>query len=266
MRRTRLALLVAVLAATTACSTSNTTSSSSSAASVPAQTELTVFAASSLITAFTQIGADFEAANPGTRVVFNFASSTDLAAQITSEGTAGVFASASGTAMDAVAADPGVINRVNFATNRLVIITPPDNPAHVASIGSLTDPLVQVVIAAEGVPVGDYTRDMLRNEGIDNAVLSNVVSNEPDDASVVARIVNGDGDAGIVYTSDLATVGDAVLGIDIPAAVNVTATYPIAVVTSSEQESMATSFVAWVTGPNGQAVLRVDGFGPPDAT
>ncbi|HLB39497.1 MAG TPA: molybdate ABC transporter substrate-binding protein [Actinomycetota bacterium] len=254
MRRS-LSMFVGLVGLATACSFGEPSSSPS--------TTLTVFAASSLAVAFDQIGRDFEAANPGVQVDFNFGSSTDLAAQIASEGTADVFASANPLAMDAVATDPGVSDRTDFATNSLVIITPPDNPAQVLSLDNLTSPQVQIVIGAEGVPVGDYARQMLRDEGIDHAVLTNVVSNEPDDASVVARVVRGEADAGIVYVSDAHAAGASVMTVAIPPEVNVTATYPIAIAASAQQATVAATFLAWVRGPAGQAVLRAQGFGPP---
>ena len=118
-------ITLALIAAACSSRSSSTTSPGGGA------TKLTVFAASSLTGAFTQIGNDFEAANPGTTVDFNFGSSTDLAAQIASEGTADVFASASGKAMDAAQAKPGVTDRTDFATNQLVIVTPANDPAGV---------------------------------------------------------------------------------------------------------------------------------------
>ncbi len=124
-------------------------------------TELTVFAASSLTDAFTQIGTDFEAANDGATVTFNFGSSGDLASAIETEGTADVFASASPTYMDDVDDAVGVDDRADFVQNKLVVITPPDNPAGITSLEDLAEPGVQVVLAAEGVPVGDYAREAL---------------------------------------------------------------------------------------------------------
>ena len=249
-------LLVVLTVALAACS-SGTTSDT------PAQgsTELTVFAASSLTAAFTQIGSDFEAANPGTTVTFNFGSSTDLATQISSEGTADVFASASGTAMDTVEKDPGIADRQDFATNHLVIITPSDDPGGVSSLQDLTKPGLQVVLAAEGVPVGDYARQMLDEAGLTKDVMANVVSNEPDDASVVAKVKSGEADAGIVYTSDIAS--SDVRGVTIPDKQNVVATYPIAAVTGAPSADGPTSFVDYVTGTEGQATLERYGFGPP---
>src|SRR5215210_106955 len=190
---------VLIVIALAACSSSSTSSGSA------APTELTVFAGSSLTAAFTKIGTDFEAANPGTTVTFNFGSSTDLATQIQSEGTADVFAAASGTAMDTVEKNPGVEDRTDFVTNELVIITPSDDPGGVSSLEDLTKPGLQLVLAAEGVPVGDYARQMFDEAGLSKDALANVVSNEPDDAAVVSKVQSGEADAGIVYTSDIAS-------------------------------------------------------------
>ena len=258
MRKAIVAVGLALALVTAACS-----SSSSSTSAGTSNTQLTVFAASSLTKAFTQIGQDYHTANPDVTVTFSFGSSTDLASQIQSEGTADVFASASGTAMDTVAGNPGVTDQTNFATNHLVIITPPDDPASIGSIQDLTKPDVKLVLAAEGVPVGDYAREALDNAGISKEALANVVSNEEDDASVVAKITSGDADAAIVYTSDIAAAGDSVRSVEIPNAVNVVATYPIAAVTGSAYPDQATSFVDYVAGAEGQAVLKRYGFGPP---
>jgi molybdate transport system substrate-binding protein len=256
VRRLCAFLMVSLLAA--ACS-----SSSAGAASSPQQTQLTVFAASSLSNAFDQIGQDFHTVFPDVRVTFDYGSSTDLAAQIQSEGTADVFASASGTAMDTLASEPGVTNRTNFATNKLAIITPPGNPAGIDSLQDLTKPGVRLVLAAEGVPVGDYAREALKNAGILNGASANVVSNEEDDASVVGKITSGEADAAIVYTSDIASAGDAVRSVDIPDDVNVIATYPIAVVTGTAHPDQAAQFVSYVMSTEGQDVLDQFGFGPP---
>jgi len=260
MKKVLWAMVGSALVVATACSSNGSSSAAPSASSSSTTTELTVFAASSLTAAFTQIGSDFETANPGVHVTFNFGSSTDLAAQIASEGTADVFASASETAMDAAAADPGVADRTDFATNQLVIITPPDDPANIGSVEDLANEGVQVVLAAEGVPVGDYAREMLDSAGVSTEVLANVVSNEPDDAAVVAKVASGEADAGVVYLSDIAAAD--VGSVAVPEDINVIATYPIAVVTAAPQPDLATSFETFVTGGQGQATLTSFGFGP----
>ena len=255
------ALGVAVLTfAAAGCASSSGASSSSG----DQHREVTVFAASSLTAAFTQIGRDFDAVNPGVTVTFNFGPSDGLAGQIESEGVADVFASASATWMDDLASTTGVSDRTDFAKNKLVIITPPDDPAGIGSIQDLAEPGVQLVLAAKGVPVGDYARQMLENAGIAKAADGNVVSNEQDDASVVAKIASGEADAGIVYASDVTeAVAPTVRAIAIPDDVNVIATYPIAVVDGSPSTDLARAFVRYVSGSDGQATLRSFGFLPP---
>ena len=248
-----------------ACSSSSSTTTKEPSSPAPNAAELTVFAASSLTAAFTQIGSDFEAANPGSTVTFNFGPSDGLAAQIESEGAADVFASASDAWMDDVQNTVGVTERVDFAMNRLVVITPADNPGNVRSLVDLGRPGVQVVLAAEGVPIGDYARQALDAAGISHDVAPNVVSNEQDDASVVAKIVAGEADAAIVYSSDVTDqVAPDVSVIEIPDEVNVIATYPIAVVEGAAEADLGAAFVEYVTGADGQATLAQFGFLPPE--
>lgn len=265
MRAQRLLSATAgILLVLTACGSNDTSGPDGRSTSADdGRIELTVFAASSLTAAFTQIGSDLEATNPGTTVTFNFGSSGDLAAAIESEGTADVFASASGTYMDEVSDKVGITGRVDFAQNELVIITPPDNPANITRLKDLANPGVQVVLAAEGVPVGDYARQALETAGITEDVLANVVSNEEDDASVVAKITSGEADAAIVYVSDVTSaVAPQVNAVSIPDEINVISTYPIAVIVGSPNTDAAQAFVDHVTGSAGQAVLTDYGFLP----
>jgi molybdate transport system substrate-binding protein len=232
--------------------------------SVPPPVELTVFAASSLTEGFTELAADFEALHPGVTVTFNFGPSDGLAAQIGSEGGADVFASASQTWMDDAAATTGVRGRIDFVANELVVITPPDDPAGIATVEDLASDGVQVVLAAEGVPVGEYARELLTNAGIQRAVLANVVTNAEDDAAVVATISSGEADAGIVYVSDVtAEVVPDVRTVSIPECVNVIANYPIAVVRDAEDADLAQAWVDFVTtGPGQSRLVREFGFLP----
>ncbi|MEP7059305.1 MAG: molybdate ABC transporter substrate-binding protein [Actinomycetota bacterium] len=263
MRRCSLVLLCVVFT-TAACSSSS--SSTKSGGGDPAVTTITVFAASSLTGGFTRIGKDFEAAHPGTTVSLNLGPSDGLAGQIESEGTADVFASASATWMDDVREKVGVSEETQFATNQLVIITPPDNPSNIGSIDDLAGDGVQLVLAAPGVPVGDYAREALKSAGIASAAEANVVSNEQDDAALVAKIAGDEADAAIVYLSDVtSTVAPTVKSIPIPKADNVIAVYPIAVVQGGDASGGA-RFIDYVAGPEGQATLKTFGFLPPPAT
>jgi molybdate transport system substrate-binding protein len=223
--------------------------------------QLTVFAAASLTGAFREIVGDFELAHDDVDIVLNIGPSDGLAAQIRSEGTADVFASASGSWMDAVVRSPGVLYREDFVRNQLVVIMPADNPAEIDALEDLAIPGVQLVLAAEGVPAGDFARQMLRNAGIDDGALANVVSNEEDVAAVVAKVAAGEADAGIAYVSDVSVAANNDLtSVEIPDDLNVVATYPIAVVAGTDVPELARDFIGWMSAAQGKAVLEDYGF------
>ena len=227
------------------------------------QAELTVSAGASLTDAFTDIAAVFEDENPGVTVTFNFGPSDGLANQINDGAPVDVFAPASPSWMDFVQDEgPGVTGRADFARNKLAIIVPSDNPAGIQGLEDLTQDGVQLVLAAEGVPAGDYAREVFDNAGISEAALQNVVSNEEDVRAVITKVVAGDADAGIGYVTDVTPdIADQVSIVAIPDDVNVIATYPIAVVTGSQEADLAQRFVDYILG-EGQQTLADYGFLP----
>jgi molybdate transport system substrate-binding protein len=163
--------------------------------------------------------------------------------------------------MDDVSDTVGVTDRVDFVTNELVVITPLDDPAGISRLEDLGNDGVQVVLAAEGVPVGDYAREALKAAKIDDAVLANVVSNAEDDAGVVATISSGEADAGIVYVSDVtADVAPDVRAVEIPDDQNVIARYPIAVVDDAANGDLGREWIDFVATGDGQRRL-LDEFG-----
>ncbi|MBE2269729.1 MAG: molybdate ABC transporter substrate-binding protein [Anaerolinea sp.] len=236
------------------------------------QRTLIVFAAASLTDAFEQIGADFEAKNPGVEVLFNFGGSSDLAAQLAEGAPADVFASANQRQMT-VAEDEGRLgsNRRVFVRNRLVVITPFDNPGGMITLGDLATPGLRLVIAAPDVPVRDYTDAMLETMAADPAYgeayraafMANVVSEEPNVRQVTAKVALGEADAGIVYASDVTPeISDSVVLIAIPDEFNTLATYPIAVTNDSANPELARAFVGFVLSTCGQTTLAYWGFIP----
>jgi molybdate transport system substrate-binding protein len=248
----------------------NSTSNLKTAPPSPKESRtLTVFAASSLTDAFTEIGKAFEAANPGVTVAFNFAGSQALRTQIEEGAPADIFASANTKEMDTLVTGGYVQQDAPqiFLTNKLVLILPEKNPAKIEKLEDLAAPGVKLVLAAEEVPVGKYARqalDQMDNSfGIDfkDKVLANVVSNEDNVRQVVTKVQLGEADAGIVYTSD-AIAATGLKTIEIPADMNVIAKYPIAALTKSPNAELATKFVEEVLSTHGQAILQKWGFGP----
>jgi molybdate transport system substrate-binding protein len=228
--------------------------------------EIVVSAASSLTEVFTDIAKAFEATHGGTKVTLNFASSAALAAQINEGSPADVFASADKTQMDNLKADrksaPGGV----FAVNRLVIAKPRGSTV-VATYADLAKPNLKLVLAAEGVPVGNYASQSLAaaaksgafGAGFHTKVMANVKSREANVRAVLTKVQLGEADAAIVYSTDLATASD-VEAVMIPDAYNVTAEYYIAPLTGGENANAAAAFVAFVRATDGQALLAKRGF------
>jgi molybdate transport system substrate-binding protein len=232
---------------------------------------LTVFAAASLTGAFTELGQQFEAANPGVTVVFNFGASNALAEQINQGAPADVLASANQAQMEAAIAggriDAGTV--AVFARNRLVVIFPAANPGGVKDLADLARPGLTLVLAAPEVPAGEYALDFLDKAsqdpgfgaGFKEGVLGNVVSYEENVRAVLAKVALGEADAGVVYASDVAGAGAAnVDRLDIPDALNTVATYPLAPLNDSAQPELARAFIELVLSAEGQAVMEGYGF------
>ncbi|MGA9102591.1 molybdate ABC transporter substrate-binding protein [Aeromicrobium sp.] len=258
MRRL-LATIGAVLLVTSmaACGSDSSDSGSSAA---PKETTITVFAAASLKGTFTEIGKQFEAANEGVTVKFNFAGSSDLVAQIQQGAPADVFASADTKNMDKATADQLVEGTpANVARNTLEIATPPDNPADVDELSDLGDSKVKVVLCAPEVPCGSAAKSVEDVSGVD----IKPVSEEQSVTDVLNKVINGEADAGLVYVTDVKAAGDKVKGVEFPESSKVVNTYPIAALTGSKSPEVAKNFAAYVTGAKGQAVLAAAGFAKP---
>lgn len=238
----------------------------------PAETTtLTVFAAASLTEAFTAIGQNFSDAHPGVVVTFNFAGSQQLAQQLGEGAPVDVFASANAKQMS-VAIDTGRIitsTQQTFVRNRLVVVTPADNPSQVATLSDLSKAGLKIVLAAKAVPVGQYALDFLDKAAADGslgagykeAVLANVVSYEENVRAVLAKVTLGEADAGIVYSSDISQEANAqVQRIDIPDTLNTIASYPIAPLRDSPHAEAAQQFIDYVLSTEGQQLLESYGF------
>jgi molybdate transport system substrate-binding protein len=218
---------------------------------------LTVLAAASLTDAFTALEQRFEDAHPGVDVKLSFAGSSALVQQIVNGAPADVFAAADEENM-AKLTDAGLAEGTPavFATNRLVIAVPPDNPAGIGSFADLAGDGVTVVVCAPQVPCGSATEKVERSAG----VALRPVSEEQDVKSVLGKVRSGEADAGVVYVTDVNSAGDAVEGIAFPEAAQAVNAYPITVLKEARQAGLAQEFVALVRGAEGRAELEKVGF------
>ncbi len=233
--------------------------------------ELTVFAAASLTDAFARMENDLEATHPELRISFNFAGSQALVTQLNEGAAADVFAAANAAQMTAAVENGSIAGEpVTFVHNELAIVTPVANPAGIAAPADLATEGLRLVLAQAEVPVGRYSREAVCKMGQDSAaygddfvarVAGNVVSEEEDVRDVLAKVVLGEADAGIVYVSDAVAAGDQVLVVDIPDEVNVIATYPVAILAGGD-EALGSAFVSYLLNEEGQAMLQRYGFQP----
>jgi molybdate transport system substrate-binding protein len=235
-------------------------------------TTLTVLAAASLNRAFPRIAEAFEEENPSVVARSSFAGTDALVAQIEQGAPADVFAGASVAYADRLW-DKGLIEPPRiFGTNSLVIVVPSANRAGLTSPRDLTRPGIRLVIGAETVPIGEYTRTVLTQlgavygDGYADAVLANVASNEGSVEAVLSKVLLGEADAGVVYVTDAIAAGAAVRSIEFPDEARAVAHYPIAIVETSSHHQEAERFVDFVLGSQGQRILRGAGFGPPPSS
>ena len=256
--RTRTALVVAAALALSGCAGSG--AGSSGTAQSGETGTMTVLAASSLTEAFTALAKEFEAQHPHVKVKLAFDSSATLAEQVNQGAPADVLATADEDTMQSVVDGDGTDgDPQDFATNHLVLAVPKDNPAGIQKFSDLEKPGVKYVVCVDTAPCGKVAAALLKQDKITAAP----ASTEIDVKSVLAKVTEGEADAGIVYSTDAVAAGDAVKTIAIPGTEQQTTTYPIATLDQSKQSALAQQFVDLVLSSQGQQVLHDAGFGAP---
>lgn len=249
-----MAIAVAVAAAAAGCS---------SAKRQPAPTtgglsgSITVFAAASLTGSFTTIGRQFEAADPGTTVTFDFGASSTLAQQILAGAPADVFASAATRNMTQVAAD--VDAPVYFVSNTAEIAVAPGAKSSVTSLEDLTKPGVTLAVCQPQVPCGALAAKVLAKADVTVKPKTQGL----DVKATLAYVTSGQVDSAIVYVTDVRAAGSNVVGVIIPAADNASTSYPIATVKASKNAALANAFNTYVRSAAGLSVLTAAGFSAP---
>lgn len=260
----RVFAVVAVVIASAAGGCSST--SSTKAASGPNATlapalsgALSVFAAASLTGAFNDAKTALAASNPGLALTYNFAGSNALVTQITQGAPADVFASADMANMTRLVDAGLVATPVTFARNRLEIAVAAGNPKNINGLADLAKPGVSVVMAAPGVPAGDYTRQVLADANVEVSPKSL----ETDVKSAVAKVATGEADATVVYSTDVAAAGSKVTGVTVPDRAQPAIAYPVAVVKATRNPKAAQAFVDSAVSGDVQEAVVAAGFLPP---
>ena len=238
---------------------------SASTAGAALAAELTVSGAASLTNAFKQIGAAFEAQNPGVEVQLNFAASGALLQQIAKGAPVDVFASADQETMDE-AQRQGLVDastRVNFARNALVVVVPSDAKQTATALADLRDNRFAKVAIGQpaSVPVGRYTRAVLEQAGVWSAIEPKMIAAQSV-RQALDYVARGEVDAGFVYATDAAIMpGRVRVLFTVPTTTAIL--YPIASMKAASDPALARRFVQFVLSPSAQAMLARYGFGRP---
>jgi molybdate transport system substrate-binding protein len=229
-----------------------------------------IYGASSLNAVLAKVKTAYEAANPGTALSISTDSSTALETKIEQGAPADVFLSAD-TANPQKLVDKGLAaaGLTKFAGNLLTVIVPAGNPAGIQTPADLAKSGIKVIAAGDTVPITKYANQLVANLAEQPGYpadfvakyTANIVSKQDNVAAVVSQIALGEGDAGIVYATDAKT-STQVMTVPVPAAANVPATYAGVVVKASANVDAAQAFLAWLAGPDGQAILASFGFLP----
>jgi molybdate transport system substrate-binding protein len=237
------------------------------AAAKPPAGDLVVFEAASLKEAFATLAARFEKDHAGAHVVTNTAGSQELRAQLEHGAVADVFASADQRHMDALASEGLVVGPALFACNEPVVVVRSGLAASLKTFADLPH-AERIVVGAPEVPIGAYTAQIWQKAaaklGADFTarLQAKVVSHELNVRQVLAKVVLGEADAGIVYRSDAIAAKGKVAVVEIPPELNVTAAYPIAALKAAPSPNLARAFIDLVRSPAGATVLREAGFVP----
>ena len=215
----------------------------------------TVYGAASLSAAFPRIDGSPR---------YNFAGSNQLQLQIERGAPADLFASAGPAEPQALFREGKCSRPVTFATNILVLVTPRDNPAALRSVYGLRSGRHRLAVGTAGVPIGAYTRQLLRRMQLSSILTTNTVSLEPNVNSIVAKVGLGSADAGFAYFSDWKAAAARLNRINLPKWAQPPVRYQMCVVRRPGADTAsANRLMARVLSSRGRSVLGRFGFGVP---
>lgn len=173
--------------------------------------DLYVFIAASLNNAMEVIQKDFNEEYPDVNILFNADSSGTLQTQIEEGSRCDIFFSAATKQMDALV-DEELAKKdsvVDLLENKVVLIKPKDGETKVTGFENITD-AKNIALAGENVPVGQYSREIFKNLGIEDDVNKMEINEGKNVTDVLASVSEGSNEIGIVYATDAASVADKV--------------------------------------------------------
>jgi ABC-type molybdate transport system substrate-binding protein len=162
---------------------------------------------------------------------------------------------------------------VPYVTNRLAIMIPKGNPAHIKDLADLGRANVRLAMpnpAFEGV--GEQIKASLRKAGGDALVGTIYEAKVKDGSAILTRVhhrqtplflMQGRADAGVTWRSEAVfqeQAGNAIDHVDIPTAQNTMAVYAGGVVKGAAHQAAARQWLAFLTSAEGLRIFERYGF------
>ena len=229
--------------------------------------DLYVFIAASLNNAMEVIQKDFNEEYPDVNILFNADSSGTLQTQIEEGSRCDIFFSAATKQMDALV-DEDLAKKdsvVDLLENKVVLIKPKDGETKVTGFENITD-AKNIALAGENVPVGQYSREIFKNFGIEDDVNKMEINEGKNVTDVLASVSEGSNEIGIVYATDAASVADKV---DVIAeapegSLETPVLYPVGLTVdaeaSDEEAAAADAFLEYLQTDDAMKVFEEYGF------
>lgn len=235
--------------------------------------EINVFAAASLTGVLNELGEQFEAQHENVEVHFNFAGSQTLKTQILEGADVDMYISANNAQFTPVVEAGLISNPKVLLKNKLAIVVPKANNKQITDLAGMAEEGVVLVIGNKDVPFGQYTRDIINkyqndsHPGYVDAFMANVVSEVDAVDKIKPLLILDEADASLVYKSDISKSDkEDITLIEIPDEYNVIADYPYGIIDDTKNRALVEAWEAYLTGPEGTALLLDYGFDPVSAT
>jgi molybdate transport system substrate-binding protein len=232
-------------------------------AAAGAEKTLLVSAAISLKDVLTKLAPDFEKKNEPVKIVYNFAGSGQLRAQIESGAPVDVFISASAGDMDKLSQQKMIMasSRINLVANRLVLIVNKKQPVALSDMRDLIKNNIQRIAIGNPatVPAGQYAKDALSYYKLYDLLTSKLILGE-NVRQVLDYVARGEVDCGFVYTTDALIEKAVAIVMDIPDNTHKPIIYPAAVIYSSGNAELAGQFIRFLQEPENTRIFKEYGF------
>lgn len=197
-------------------------------------------------------------------VRYSFGGSNTLQLQIERGAPADLFLSAEPNEAQALYREGRCRRPITFATNKLVLIVPHGDPARVGSVYGLRKGGLRLSVGNAGVPIGDYTRRLLRRLRLSRVLTANRVSQQSNVGQVLSQVAFGGADAGFVYATDARTQRGRVDTIFVPRFAQPPVSYQGCVVVRPGADTAgAQALLNELRTSRARGLLRRFGFGLP---